>query len=167
MTSDGIVEIEHNPRERRIYDRARRLVIEPRVGAAVGLRDVLLLLPDLLILMSRLMREPRVSRLSKVLALAGMGYVLSPVDFLPVLIFGPLGLVDDLLVASAVISRLIRDVHPDVVRSHWPGHGDALEAISRVTEWGENQVMGRLKDVSNWRLFGGPSRGTSSRSPRH
>ena len=54
-------------------------------------------------------------------------------------------LVDDLLVVSAALSHLLNDVHPDIVRAAWPGQGDALDAIQRVSRWSEDQVGGRLR----------------------
>ncbi len=138
------ITIELNPRERRLYDRLRARVVEARPGADSGLRDLLLLLPDLTVLLFRLLRDPRVPRLPKVLALLGLAYVVSPVDLLPSLLFGPLGLADDLLVVAAALSRLVNQVHPDVVRSQWPGRGDALQTIQRVTRWSESLFQVRL-----------------------
>ena len=73
-----------------------------------------------------------------------MGYALSPVDLIPAALFGPIGLVDDLLVVSAALSRLVNEVHPDVVRSHWPGRGDALHAIQRASEWSHGFLTNRV-----------------------
>jgi hypothetical protein len=53
--------------------------------------DILLLLPDFTVLLARLLRDPRVPRRSKLIALFGIGYVLSPIDLLPALLLGPLG----------------------------------------------------------------------------
>ena len=105
-TSDGIVEIELNPREQRVYDRVRALVVAPAPTTPLGARDLLLFLPDLVVLLSRLMRDDRVPLGSKLIAVAGLAYVVSPVDFVPALIFGPLGLVDDLFIVATVLSRL-------------------------------------------------------------
>jgi uncharacterized membrane protein YkvA (DUF1232 family) len=120
-------------------------VVRRQPGAASGFGDLLLLLPDLTVLLARLLRDDRVPRVPKWIALVGVGYVLSPIDLLPSLLLGPLGLVDDLLVVSAALSRLLNHVHPDVVRSAWPGQGDALEAIQRVTRWSEGIFRGRVK----------------------
>ena len=73
--------------------------------------------------------------------------MLSPVDLMPEFIFGPIGLLDDLVVIAATLSRLVNHVHPDVVRSHWSGQGDALDVIQRVTAWCERQFTGRLQRV--------------------
>jgi uncharacterized membrane protein YkvA (DUF1232 family) len=99
-------------------------------------------LPDFTVLLARLLRDPRVPRRSKLIALFGIGYVLSPIDLLPALLLGPLGLIDDIVVATAALSRLINHVHPDVVRSAWPGQGDALDAIQRAASWCE-RFLGR------------------------
>jgi uncharacterized membrane protein YkvA (DUF1232 family) len=145
--SENVVTIELNPRERRLYDRMRRQLSRLEPGAGVGPRDLLLLLPDLTVLLARLMRDGRVPLGSKAVALLGVGYVLSPIDLLPAILFGPLGWVDDLLVVTAALSKLLNDVHPDIVRSHWSGKGDALEAIQRVTHWSKSLVTGRLRSA--------------------
>src|SRR5262245_66508356 len=103
----------------------------PGPGQVSGLGDLVLLLPDFTVLLARLLRGPRVPRRAKLVALLGIGYVLSPIDLIPALLVGPLGLLDDLVVVTAALSRLINHVHPDVVRSAWPGRGDALDAIQR------------------------------------
>lgn len=145
--SDEPVTIELNPRERRFYDELRTRVVRTPPGAATGMRDVLLLLPDLAVLLLRLLRDRRVPRGPKLLALLGVGYLLSPVDVMPTFLFGPFGLVDDLLVVTAALSRLVNQVHPDVVRDAWPGRGDALEAIQRVTAWSEGLVTPRVRGL--------------------
>jgi uncharacterized membrane protein YkvA (DUF1232 family) len=154
------ITIELNPRERRLYDQLRARVVETRPGAASGLRDLLLLLPDLAVMLVRLLRDPRVPRGSKVVAFLGLGYLLSPIDLVPSLLFGPIGLADDLLVVSATLSRLVNHVHPDVVRDAWPGQGDALAAIQRVSRWAEGIFSGRLRSVvrSLLRVDPGPVR---------
>jgi uncharacterized membrane protein YkvA (DUF1232 family) len=144
---DEVVTIELNPRERRLYDRVRAQIVEARPGDGSGPRDILLLLPDLTVLLARLLRDARVPRSAKLVALVGVGYVLSPFDLLPTVLFGPIGLVDDLVIATAALSRILNDVHPDVVRSHWPGQGDALDAMQRVTRWSEGLFRGRLRAI--------------------
>jgi uncharacterized membrane protein YkvA (DUF1232 family) len=144
---DERITIELNPRERRLYDRMRTQLVKRQPGATSGLRDLILLLPDMTVLLLRLLRDRRVPLGSKAVALLGVGYVLSPIDLMPALILGPAGWVDDLLVVSATLSRLLNHVHPDVVRSHWPGQGDALEAIQRVTNWSERLVTDHARSL--------------------
>ena len=129
------ITIELNPRERRLYDRLRARVVKSPAGSRSGVRDLVLLLPDLTVLLMRLIRDPRVPMTSKVIALLGIGYVVSPIDLIPSLLVGPIGLLDDLVIVSATLSKVLNHVHPDVVRSHWSGQGDALDAIQRVSAW--------------------------------
>ena len=49
-----------------------------------------------------------------------------------------------LTLLAACLSRLLNYVHPDVVRSHWSGQGDALDALQRLTEWSETLLVTRL-----------------------
>jgi len=74
MSEDRIT-IELNPREERLYDRLRsRLAASPSgPGAGSGVRDFALLLPDLTVLLTRLLRDPRVPRGPKLVALLGLG----------------------------------------------------------------------------------------------
>jgi uncharacterized membrane protein YkvA (DUF1232 family) len=143
--TEQIITIELNPRERRFYDRFRSQVVRLEPGASSGPRDILLLLPDLTVLLARLLRDRRVPRGPKLVALIGLGYVISPIDVLPSVVFGPIGLVDDIFVVSATLSRLLNHVHPDIVRSHWSGKGDALDAIQRATSWSEALFTSRLR----------------------
>ncbi len=139
--------IELNPRERRLYDRLRERLIDATPGKPSGARDLLLLLPDLTILLVRMLRDRHVPFVQKGVAVAGIAYVLSPIDLMPALLFGPVGLLDDLFVVAACLSGLLNHVHPDVVRGHWSGQGDALDAIQRVTNWFEKEVRLRISDL--------------------
>ncbi|MBW2424917.1 MAG: DUF1232 domain-containing protein [Deltaproteobacteria bacterium] len=144
----GSVMIELNPRERRLYDRLRERLVDNAPGSPSTLGDLLLVLPDLTILLARLMRDRRVPLLAKGVAVAGVAYVLSPLDLMPALFMGPFGLLDDLFVVAACLSRLLNHVHPDVVRGHWSGQGDALEVIQNVTGWFEKELRLRVSDVA-------------------
>ncbi len=154
---DEKIEIELNPRELRLYDRLRASVINPRPGLGSGLGDLLLLLPDLTVLLFRLARDPRVPIGSKIVAGMAVAYVLSPIDLMPEALLGPIGLVDDLLIVGAALSRLLSVVHPDIVRLHWSGQGDALESVKRVAEWTNSKVAQRIPAFVR-EIFGGKAR---------
>jgi uncharacterized membrane protein YkvA (DUF1232 family) len=144
-SADPVVEIDLSARERRLYDRWRAVLVAPVRGSAPDLRDALLVLPDLAVLVLRLLRDARVRPGDKAIAVLGLAYVLSPIDLLPEFLFGPLGLLDDAFLLALTVSRLVNRVHPDVVRAHWSGQGDVLDAIQRVSAWAERQVGARLR----------------------
>jgi len=144
MMEDAVT-IDLNPRERRLYDRVRASLANADPGGRSSVGDVLMLFPDLTVLLARLMRDRRVPFRSKLIALLGVSYVLSPIDLLPALLFGPIGWLDDALVVTAALSRILNDVHPDIVRSHWSGKGDALAAIQRMAGWSRGLVGNRVR----------------------
>ncbi|MEZ4332567.1 MAG: DUF1232 domain-containing protein [Myxococcota bacterium] len=146
--TDANITIELNPRERRLYDRLRERLVPTRPSPTTGARDVLLFLPDLTVLLARLLRDARVPLVEKAIALGGVAYVFSPLDLLPALVIGPIGLLDDLFVVAACLSRLLNHVHPDVVRANWSGQGDALEIIQSTTAWFERELRLRVGDLS-------------------
>jgi uncharacterized membrane protein YkvA (DUF1232 family) len=143
--AEDVITIDLNPRERRLYDRVRAALTRLEPGGPMGMRDVVVLMPDLTVLLLRLLRDRRVPLGAKAVALLGVGYVLSPIDVLPAVIFGPIGWLDDAFVVSAALGRILNDVHPDIVRSHWSGTGDVLDAIQRLTQWSQSLVSGRLR----------------------
>jgi uncharacterized membrane protein YkvA (DUF1232 family) len=150
-STDPVVEIDLSARDRRFYDRWRAALHKPLPGASADLRDALLALPDLAVLVLRLLRDSRVRPGDKAIALLGIAYVLSPIDLMPEFVFGPLGLFDDALMLALTVSRLVNRVHPDVVRAHWSGQGDVLDAIQRVSGWAERQVGGRMRRaIERW-----------------
>ncbi len=141
------VEIDADLRARRLYDRLRARLRPALPGAASDVRDILLLMPDLLLLICRLIADPRVAPGNRALAVLGVTYLLSPIDLLPSFLFGPLGVLDDLVVLAATVSRLVNHVHPDIVRSHWSGQQDVLLAVERVSRWSEQQIGRRLRSL--------------------
>lgn len=141
--SEENVVIDLRARERRLYDRIRARLARTEPGQPSGAVDLMLLLPDFVVLLSRLARDQRVPAGGKVIALLAMGYVLSPIDLLPEFL-GPIGFFDDLVVVAAALSRMVNYVHPDVVRSHWSGQGDVLLAIQRIAEWSESIVTDQV-----------------------
>lgn len=118
-------------------------MVQSPPGTGSSLRDLVLLVPDLAVLLVRLIRDARVPPGAKAIALLGIAYLLSPLDLIPDLL-GPIGLVDDVLILGACLSRLVNYVHPDVVRLHWSGQGDALEVIQRISESSEDLLVRRL-----------------------
>ncbi len=139
------IEIDLRAREKSVYDRLRARVISREPGGGAGVRDLLLFLPDMIVLLLRLARDPRVPVGVKAVAMLGIGYSLSPIDLLPEFLFGPIGFLDDLLIAAAAVSYIVNHVHPDLVRSHWPGPGDVLDVVKRVLAYSEGLVGKALR----------------------
>jgi uncharacterized membrane protein YkvA (DUF1232 family) len=147
------VTVDVGGRERRFYDRLRARVVKREFGEGSGLADLLLLLPDVAVLLARLAGDPRVPIGGKAIAACAALYVVSPIDLVPELFLGPVGVLDDLVVLAAALSRLVNYVHPDVLRHHWSGQGDVLDVIQKVTRRAESLLKNRIPS-SLLRLFG-------------
>ena len=91
---------------------------------AVGRRDdaraIARLIPDCIVLMTRLTRDARVPRRRKLLLLAVVGYLALPLDLVPDFI--PVaGQVDDAIVVALVLRSFVRSSGEDLIRELWPG----------------------------------------------
>ena len=110
-------------------------VIPPEGGAGLQARqlavDAVLMLPNLLKLLGRLLKDPRVPRRSKILLGASFAYVLSPIDLLPDFI--PVaGIMDDIFLVAFALNHLIERAGEEIVVEHWDGPQDILGMIQSV-----------------------------------
>jgi len=75
-------------------------------------------LPNFIKLYWRLFRDPRVSWVPKLVMVAGIAYVVIPVDLLPDWLFPVAGYLDDALVFLLTTRAFIKLCPPNVVREH-------------------------------------------------
>jgi uncharacterized membrane protein YkvA (DUF1232 family) len=89
------------------------------------------LIPDCVILVRRLLADPRVPRGRKLVLVALIGYLLLPLDLVPDFI--PIaGQLDDAIVAALALRIVLRSGGPELLREHWPGPPSSLRAITRL-----------------------------------
>jgi uncharacterized membrane protein YkvA (DUF1232 family) len=89
------------------------------------MKNLLMFLPNMVMLTGNLMVDSRVPRTERALFAAALIYAIIPFDFLPDMI--PfLGQVDDLFLISLTLLRLIDRTDDTVVRDHWRGGGDIV-----------------------------------------
>ena len=108
------------------------------------LKEALLLVPHLVKLLYRLLRDSRVPRYRR-WAMAAVGaYVASPIDLIPD--FVPvLGAVDDLLVLAFAIDYLLKASPEEIIDEHWDGSEDGLELVRGITAWGGELLPDRFR----------------------
>ncbi len=99
-------------RAERFYDRVRTRIqsyVDSK-GAAVGkTAEFLLLVPDVFILLWRLVNDSRVSGKNKVLLGSGIAYFIFPIDLIPEAFVGPIGYLDDLVFGVYILNRVLAD----------------------------------------------------------
>lgn len=99
--------------------------------------EATLLLPNLVKLLSRMIRDPRVPRRRKLIAGVVLGYLVSPIDLIPDII-PVLGQADDVLLVAFAIKHLMEGAGNDIVMEHWDGDPNLLEIIDTLLEWGSD-----------------------------
>ena len=93
--------------------------------------DAVSLVPNLIKLISRLVKDPRVPRRSKIALGLAAAYVATPIDLIPEVI-PVVGWADDLLFLMLAIDSLIERAGKEVVEEHWDGPVDLLSVIREV-----------------------------------
>jgi uncharacterized membrane protein YkvA (DUF1232 family) len=92
-------------------------------------------IPDCIVLVTRLAREPRVSRRRKLLLVALVGYLALPFDLVPDFI--PVaGQLDDAIIVALVLRSFVRSSGEQLIRELWPGPEQSLALILRLAQPG-------------------------------
>jgi uncharacterized membrane protein YkvA (DUF1232 family) len=104
------------------------LIIAGRRSAA---RAVAGFVPDCAVMLKRLLTSQRMSAWERVLVIALVAYLASPIDVVPD--FVPVaGQLDDAVLVAAVLALLLRRHGEDAIRAAWPGPEGSLKVILRA-----------------------------------
>jgi uncharacterized membrane protein YkvA (DUF1232 family) len=100
-------------------------------GRRMHAKALLRAIPDLSVLVSRLLREPVVPRRHKLALGALTLYLAMPFDLVPDFI--PVaGQLDDVILVAWVLRSILRAAGPDLLRAHWPGPQVSLAVLERI-----------------------------------
>lgn len=114
------------------------------------MKELLLLLPNLALLLGRLLADPSVPGRTKVSLGVMAAYLVSPVDLIPDFI--PfLGYLDDVILVAIVVDGLLNHLDPELLRKHWPGDPAMLDKSAAVARRFAAWVPSRIKA----KVFGG------------
>ena len=109
-------------------------------GSNYRFANYLLAVPDLFHLLCRLAIDRDVEVKEKAALAAAIVYIVSPIDFLPEALTGPLGYADDLVVAALALDVLVNKTPSEIVTRHWAGDGDVLDLIKQILSFAEEIV---------------------------
>jgi uncharacterized membrane protein YkvA (DUF1232 family) len=102
-----------------------------RAGRRADARAVAGFIPDCLVLLKRLLADPRVPRRHKALLVGAIGYLATPIDLIPDFI--PVaGQLDDAILVALVLRAVLRGSNEAVLREHWPGPERSLAVVRRL-----------------------------------
>jgi len=140
--------------ELKTYDRLRRKIQEtarskagPKYSKAV---ELLLFLPDFVVLIFRLLKDPRVPATAKAKLGLFVVYLASPIDVIPDFI-PVLGQMDDLVGAVLVVRDILKSTSQEVVLELWSGQGDVIKTITTVLDVA-SEILGKnaLKAIARY-----------------
>jgi uncharacterized membrane protein YkvA (DUF1232 family) len=87
--------------------------------------------PDCIVLLTRLLRDPRVPRRRRILLALTLAYLATPIDLVPDVI--PVaGQLDDAIVVGLALRGICRAAGPGILREHWPGPERSLAPVLRL-----------------------------------
>jgi uncharacterized membrane protein YkvA (DUF1232 family) len=88
-------------------------------------------IPDCVVLFRRVLTDDRVPRRARLLILALIAYLATPIDLVPDFI--PVaGQLDDAIIVALVLRAIVRSGGPELVREHWPGPPTSLNLLLRL-----------------------------------
>lgn len=122
-----------------------------RGEAKTRLRSFVMFLPNMVLLLGRLLKDVRVPTAEKALFLAAIVYVVSPIDLIPD-IFPFIGQVDDLYLVALTLLRLVNRTDETVVREHWPGGGDIVSLADSIASIAPILLPKRISRVLSSRV---------------
>lgn len=110
------------------------------------LRNAIQLIPNLLQLLNRLLKDPRVHRNDKLLLLGAIAYVIMPFDLIPDFIpfFGE---IDDIYFVAIALIRLMHHADETVLRDNWSGPGDVVTLVERISNFAVFFLPKRVREV--------------------
>lgn len=142
-------------RAQRFYDRIRTSItsyLSSKTFLGDKSQALLLLVPDVFMLLWRLVNDARVNAKNKMLLGSGIAYYMFPIDLIPEGFLGPAGFADDLVLGFYLINKLLSEVDADVLRQHWSGDEDVLGAMQKVLGAAENLIgsdtLNRIKKIA-------------------
>lgn len=106
-------------------------VAQRRSPDTPGLRDALRLLPEVVRLLRRLVRDPGLPRGIRVRLWLLLGYLVLPIDLVPDFI-PVLGYADDAILVALVLRGVVRRAGPEALAAHWSGTREGLAVVHRL-----------------------------------
>jgi uncharacterized membrane protein YkvA (DUF1232 family) len=110
------------------------------------LREYARSLPQLIKLVARLARDPRVPSRTKTMLMLVGAYLLSPIDLVPSFVIG-LGQLDDVIVVALALDQLLNHTPAHIVREHWDGEQDILELVQEILRVGTSVIPERVRKL--------------------
>lgn len=129
------------------------------------MKNLLMFVPNMVLLCGRLLTDPRVPRTEKALVAGAIIYAVIPFDLIPDMI--PfVGQLDDAYLIALTLLRLADRTEPNVLREHWNGGGDIVQLVESVASLTARLLPQRIRGVLTSRVEIAKARGTEQILPK-
>lgn len=119
------------------YTLGRHKIIEKIPTKVKRYSDYIFILPDVVALIYRLLKDKRVELKTKLIISASVAYITFPTDVIPDKI--PfIGKIDELAVAFFALNKIISDVPLNIILENWQGKNDIIIVIKNLIEYATN-----------------------------
>ena len=122
--------------------------LEEKTASKNTWTEYIMLAPDLFHLLTKLSLDPDVPASKKVKIAGIIAYFISPLDFLPEMLLGPVGYLDDIAVTAYILNDIINEVDPKIIQRNWAGEKDILVLVKTIIANANNIIgSGLLKKL--------------------
>ena len=123
-------------------------------------KNLLLFIPNMLLLCARLLTDARVPGTERALLVGAVVYAIVPFDLIPDMI--PfVGQIDDVYLVALTLLRLMERTDPRIVREHWSGGGDVVELVGAAAMLAAKFLPKPIRRVLTSRVEVAPEKGDS------
>lgn len=130
---DYILNLEVNKIED-MYTHSREKVVEKIPEKVKDYSDIIMFLPDIIALITRLFKDKRVPTKTKAILAISLGYTVIPVDILPDKI-PILGKIDDITIILFALTRMINDIPIEIILENWQGSREVVVVLTTAVEY--------------------------------
>src|SRR5882724_11763416 len=115
------------------------------------MKNLVMFVPNMVLLCGRLLTDPRVPRTEKALVAGAIIYAIIPFDLIPdMLPF--VGQLDDAYLIAMTLLRLMDRTDPLVLREHWNGGGDIVQLVEAMASLSAKFLPKRIRRVLSSRV---------------
>lgn len=129
----GIIDLPINKVEDK-YTHGRKVIEGKMTNKLRKISDYVLIIPDIVALIYRLLKDKRVPKKTKITIAISLGYILFPVDIIPDKI--PfIGKIDDLAIIFFALNKIVIDVPLNVILENWQGKNQIIVVMKEGLEY--------------------------------
>lgn len=116
------------------YSRGRKILEDKLPEKSKKYKDYIFVIPDIVSLIYRLLKDKRVPIKTKIMISATIAYITVPTDIIPDNI--PfIGKIDDVGVLFFALNKILKDVPLDIIIENWQGENEILIVLEKGLEY--------------------------------